>query len=76
MHSKVADAGCVNDVRFAGSDSALGFGKWRGALAMAVRAEPPCPGTYFVVEPTQSEPMQVTVESLEPSFDVVIRGAL
>lgn len=44
MHRKVAEAGGV-DVRFAGSDSSLGFGKWRGALAMAARAELPLPAS-------------------------------
>nr|BDT33751.1 PD-(D/E)XK nuclease family protein [Myxococcus sp. MH1] len=74
MHRKVAEAGGVDDVRFAGSDSSLGFGKWRGALAMAVRAEPPCPGHYFALGLAHSELMQVIVEALEPSFDVVVRG--
>ncbi|QDF01392.1 AT hook motif [Myxococcus xanthus] len=74
MHRKVAEAGGVDDVRFAGSDSALGFGKWRGALAMAARAELPPPGAYFALGVAQSELMQVIVEALEPAFDVVVRG--
>ncbi|QDE87091.1 AT hook motif [Myxococcus xanthus] len=74
MHRKVAEAGGVDDVRFAGSDSALGFGKWRGALAMAVRAELPPPGAYLALGVTQSELMQVVVEALEPAFDIVVRG--
>ncbi|WP_246137481.1 PD-(D/E)XK nuclease family protein [Myxococcus llanfairpwllgwyngyllgogerychwyrndrobwllllantysiliogogogochensis] len=74
MHHKVAQAGGVDDVRFAGSDSPLGFGKWRGALAMAARAELPPPGIYTALGVAQSELMQVIVEALEPSFDVVVRG--
>jgi hypothetical protein len=74
MHRKVAEAGGVDDVRFAGSDSPLGFGKWRGALAMAVRAELPPPGVYLALGLAHSELMQVVVEALEPSFDVVVRS--
>ncbi|WP_140799286.1 PD-(D/E)XK nuclease family protein [Myxococcus xanthus] len=74
MHRKVAEAGGVDDVRFAGGDSALGFGKWRGALAMAARAELPPPGAYFALGVAQSELMQVIVEALEPAFDVVVRS--
>ncbi|WP_269149117.1 PD-(D/E)XK nuclease family protein [Corallococcus macrosporus] len=74
MHRKVAEAGGVDDVRFAGSDSALGFGKWRGALAMAARAELPAPGSYVALGVAQSELMQVIVEALEPAFDMVVRG--
>ncbi|WP_140876281.1 PD-(D/E)XK nuclease family protein [Myxococcus xanthus] len=76
MHRKVAEAGGVDDVRFAGSDSALGFGKWRGALAMAARAELPAPGSYVALGVAQSELMQVIVEALEPAFDVVVRRAM
>ncbi|MCP3104644.1 PD-(D/E)XK nuclease family protein [Myxococcus sp. K15C18031901] len=74
LHRKVAEAGGVDDVRFAGSDSPLGFGKWRGALAMAARAALPPPGNYVALGVGQSELMQVIVEALEPSFDVVVRG--
>ncbi|QDE72553.1 AT hook motif [Myxococcus xanthus] len=74
MHRKVAEAGGVDDVRFAGSDSALGFGKWRGALAMAARAELPPPGAYFALGVAQSELMQVIVEALEANFDMVVRS--
>jgi hypothetical protein len=74
MHRKVAEAGGVDDVRFAGSDSPLGFGKWRGALAMAVRAELPRPGVYLALGLAHSELMQVVVEAIEPSFDVVVRS--
>jgi hypothetical protein len=74
MHRKVADAGGVDDVRFAGSDSPLGFGKWRGALAMAARAELPQPGVYVALGLAHSELMQVVVEAIEPAFDVVVRS--
>ncbi|QSQ17193.1 PD-(D/E)XK nuclease family protein [Myxococcus landrumensis] len=74
MHRKVAEASGLDDVRFAGGDSALGFGRWRGALAMAARAELPPPGSYVALGIGQSELMQVIVEALEPTFDVVVRG--
>jgi hypothetical protein len=75
MHRKVAEAGGVDDARFAGSDSPLGFGKWRGALAMAVRAELPKPGVYLPLGLAHSELMQVVVEAIEPAFDIVVRSA-
>lgn len=74
MHRRVAEAGGVDDVRFAGSDSPLGFGKWRGALAMAVRADLPRPGVYLALGLAHSELMQVVVEAIEPAFDVVVRS--
>jgi len=75
LHRKVSEAGGVDDVRFAGSDSALGFGKWRGALAMAARAELPQPGVYVALGLAHSELMQVVVEAIEPAFDIVVRSA-
>ncbi|ADO73924.1 hypothetical protein [Stigmatella aurantiaca] len=73
MHRKVAEAGGVDDVRFAGSDSALGFGKWRGALAMAVCADLPQPYAYGEPGIVHSALLQVIVETIESDFDVVIR---
>ncbi|QSQ10769.1 PD-(D/E)XK nuclease family protein [Myxococcus landrumensis] len=74
MARRVSQAAGVDDLRFAGSDSSLGFGKWRGALAMAVRDDPPPPGVYLALGLAHSELMQVVVEALEPSFEIVVRG--
>ncbi|WP_246137347.1 PD-(D/E)XK nuclease family protein [Myxococcus llanfairpwllgwyngyllgogerychwyrndrobwllllantysiliogogogochensis] len=74
MARRVSQAAGVDDLRFAGSDSSLGFGKWKGALAMAVRDDPPPPGVYLALGLAHSELMQVVVEALEPSFGVVVRG--
>jgi hypothetical protein len=73
--SKVAEAGGMDDLCFACSDSPLSFEKWRGALAMAVRAELPPPGVYLTLGLAHSELMHVVVEAIEPSFDVVVRSA-
>lgn len=36
----------VSDIRAAADDSPIGFGKYKGALAAMVKAEPPPPGVY------------------------------
>jgi hypothetical protein len=74
MPAKVSEAGGVDDLRFAGSDSPLAFGKWKGALAMLVREELPPPGVYVAFGLAHSELLQVVVEALEPLCDVVVRS--
>ncbi|AGC44563.1 hypothetical protein MYSTI_03251 [Myxococcus stipitatus DSM 14675] len=64
--SQVSEAGGVEDLRFAGAESALGFGKWKGALAMAIRSTPPAPGAYAALGLAHSELLQIAVEALEP----------
>ncbi|WP_338865537.1 PD-(D/E)XK nuclease family protein [Myxococcus stipitatus] len=64
--SQVSEAGGVEDLRFAGAESALGFGKWKGALAMAIRSAPPAPGAYAALGLAHSELLQIAVEALEP----------
>lgn len=62
------------DIRCAANDSALGFGRWKGVLAAAVRAEPPAPGAYLLVDVRESEIRQVVVEALRPLAAVYVRG--
>ena len=64
--AEVSEAGGVEDLRFAGAESALGFGKWKGALAMAIRQAPPAPGAYAALGLAHSELLQLAVEALEP----------
>ncbi|MFP2958235.1 PD-(D/E)XK nuclease family protein [Myxococcus sp. 1LA] len=64
--AQVSEAGCVEDLRFAGAESALGFGRWKGALAMAIRNAPPAPGVYAALGLAHSELLQLAVEALEP----------
>lgn len=64
--AQVSEAGGVEDLRFAGAESALGFGRWKGALAMAIRNAPPSPGVYAALGLAHSELLQLAVEALEP----------
>jgi len=64
--AQVSEAGGVEDLRFAGSESALGFGRWKGAFAMAIRNAPPAPGTYAALGIAHSELLQLAIEALEP----------
>jgi PD-(D/E)XK nuclease superfamily len=51
------------DVRFQPNDSPLSFGKWKGALASAVREAPIPPGAYHL-DARGSETAEVVVEAL------------
>ena len=62
------------DIRCAPSDSPLSFGKWKGALAAAIRENPPENGTYVLHGVRESEIKQVVVETLEPLCAVFVRG--
>lgn len=53
------------DLRCAPQDSPLGYGKWKGVLTAAVRAEPPPPGAYTLIT-SGSELALVVAEALEP----------
>ncbi|MCP3060958.1 PD-(D/E)XK nuclease family protein [Myxococcus sp. K38C18041901] len=64
--SQVSEAGGVEDLRFAGGESALGYGRWKGALAMAIRNAPPTPRAYAALGLAHSELLQIAVEALEP----------
>lgn len=61
------------ELRCAPADSALSFGKWKGALAAAVRAAPPASGSY--VADTRGEIAAVVAEALAPMARRVVRGA-
>ncbi|RJS14627.1 hypothetical protein DRW03_34700 [Corallococcus sp. H22C18031201] len=71
---EVAESAGLDDLRLAGPDSALGFGRWKGALAMAARKALAPGGTCQAVGLAHSELLQVVVEAIEPMFDVVVRG--
>lgn len=60
------------DIRCAPADSPLSFGKWKGALAALVRAEPPAPGAYAVS--SGSEIGMVAFDALAASAARVVRG--
>lgn len=56
----------VDDIRFAlDKDSAIAFNRWRGALAAAVRAEPPEDGVYVALT-RGSELAEAVTEALIP----------
>ncbi len=54
----------ATDIRCAPGDSALAFGKYKGALATLVRAEPPAPGAYLVS--SSSEFGMIAFDALAP----------
>jgi hypothetical protein len=60
------------DIRCAPEQSALSFGKWRGALTAVAKAEPPAPGTYVIF--TSDERAAAVAEGL--SEIVRARGGL
>jgi hypothetical protein len=60
------------DLRCADPSSALGYGKWKGALAAFVRATPPAPGVYFARSSNEIE--AVVIEALAPMCETVARG--
>lgn len=62
------------DIRCAPSDSPLSFGKWKGALAAAIRENPPENGTYVLHGVRESEIRLVVCETLEPLCTVFVRG--
>ncbi len=53
----------VTDIRCAADDSHLGFAKWKGHLATAVRAQPPAAGTY-VAFTRGNEVMEVVAQTV------------
>lgn len=70
----LAKKGGVADIRFAAHDHPLAFGRWKGALAAAVKADPPAPGAYLVTDVRESEIRQVVVEALRPLCASYVRG--
>lgn len=71
---RISEAAGTEDIRFTHNESAISFGKWRGALAAAVKSSPPAPGQYAVQFVRESEIKQVVVEALISIADIVVRG--
>jgi hypothetical protein len=61
----VIDIRCAPSKRADGTENPIAFGKWKGALAGAIKADPPPAGTYVALGTHGSELMQVAVEALE-----------
>jgi hypothetical protein len=61
------------DLRCAPDESGLAFGKWKGALAAAIRATLPGPGSYLI-NVGDSELHAVLAETLREHADVYVRG--
>jgi RecB family exonuclease len=61
----VIDIRCAPSKRADGTENPIAFGKWKGALAGAIKADPPPAGTYLALGTSASEIMQVAVEALE-----------
>jgi len=70
----LADEYQAADIRCAPQDSALGFGKWKGALAAVTRAQPPEDGVYTLLGTRESELRQVVVEALRPLCATYVHG--
>ena len=72
--TQLCEAEGVVDIRCAPDNSAYSFGKWKGALAAAIRANPPSPGRYVYRDVAESEIRQVVCEALKPLCNIFIRG--
>ena len=62
------------DIRCAPQDSPLGYGKWEGALAGLIRAQPPAPGAYVILDASMSNIRRCVVDALKPLCSVFVRG--
>jgi hypothetical protein len=63
----------VPDVRLATGDSPLAFGKWRVAIAEAVKAAPMPGGRWFIIT-HGDELLEAVAIGLESVADVCVRG--
>ena len=74
---KLADEMCQRygaaDLRCAPDESPMAFGKWKGALAAAIRATLPPPGNYLI-NVGDSELHAVLAETLREHADIYVRG--
>ena len=61
------------DIRCAPGDGPLSFGKWKGALAAAVREAPPAPGAY-TLDTRGREIAEVVAEALRSVATLYVRG--
>lgn len=62
------------DLRCAPNDSPLGFGKWKGALAAAIKANPPEGKIYSLLFVKGNELKEVVAEALRPLCNFYVRG--
>jgi hypothetical protein len=73
LMSDLAKRSGLDDVRLAGTDHALGYGRWRPHLAAAVQSNLPT-GDCMLLDVDESEVRQVVVEALRPHCAVYVRG--
>ncbi len=71
---RICDHFRVSDVRAAGSDNPLGYGKWKGILAAMIASEPPDPGNLVLNYIGESEIRQIAAEALSKLSTVIVRG--
>lgn len=64
----------VDDIRLAPNDTELGYGRWKGALAVAVKYNLPPAGTYVIRGTATSEITSVVADELANFCDTVVRG--
>lgn len=71
---QLAAAARLEDIRFADQANALGFNKWRGALAAAVEADLPPPGNYSLMFVREDDFKQVAFAALKGHCALIVRG--
>lgn len=71
----VAQQHRLPDLRWAPDGHELSFGRWRGALALACRANPLLAGAYLLRGVAESEFKQVVLEAFTPLCTIVVRGS-
>jgi len=71
---EVSAAAGLPDMRLAGPEHTLGYGRWKAALTAAIRAVPPPPGDYTITDVRESEVKQVVIEALRPICAVCVRA--
>ena len=64
----------LSDIRMAPQDSPLAYGKWKAALSLLVKDDPPPKAVYTVSRVRESDIKQTVVEALRPICDILIRG--
>ncbi len=69
LADELARAAGAADIRCAGNDTALGFGRYKGALAATARAAPPPSGAYLAS--STNELVAIVVEALRPTARVI-----
>lgn len=69
----VCDTYKVADVRLGSQGSDLGYGKWKAVLAVCVAAQPPPPGTYYLLS-RGNEVLEVMAQAIVEAADVAVVG--